>query len=94
MIFFINLKKRISEGADFIIPPVVFYEIRRGLLTKDRFKRYKTFEELCESIAIGDFTFDVWAKSTEIFADLQSSQCFARVLTTRKTERQRECSDH
>ena len=33
------------QGREFIIPPIVFYEIQRGLLAKNMLKRLKTFED-------------------------------------------------
>jgi len=59
-----------GQGAEFIIPPIVFYEIQRGLLAKNMLKRLKNFEEFCQYIEIGEFNIQVWLKAAEIYATL------------------------
>jgi len=62
--------RQIKQGNEFVIPPIVFYEIRRGLLAKDMFKRLRNFEEFCRDIEIGKFNIQVWLKAAEIYATL------------------------
>ena len=58
------------KGSEFIIPPIVFYEIQRGLLAKNMLKRLKNFEDFCRDIQIGEFNIQVWLKAAEIYAAL------------------------
>lgn len=48
------------QGNEFVIPPIVFYEIQRGLLAKNMLKRLKTFDEFCRDVNVGDFNINVW----------------------------------
>ena len=63
-------EQEIIQGREFIIPPIVFYEIQRGLLAKNMLKRLKNFEEFCKDIEIGEFNVHVWRKSAQIYAEL------------------------
>ena len=58
------------QGNEFVIPPIVFYEIQRGLLAKNMFKRLKIFESFSQDIEIGKFDFQVWLKAAQIYATL------------------------
>jgi len=58
------------KGNEFVIPPIVFYEIQRGLLAKNMFKRLKIFESFSQDIEIGKFDFQVWLKAAQIYATL------------------------
>ena len=62
--------KEISQGKEFIIPPIVFYEVQRGLLAKNMLNRLKIFESLCKILEVGEFSRDVWQKAAEIYATL------------------------
>ena len=59
-----------EQGRDFIIPPVVFYEVQRGLLANNMQNRLRNFEEFCQYIEIGEFKVEVWRKAAEIYATL------------------------
>jgi len=58
------------QGIEFTIPPIVIYEIRRGLLVKSMLKRLRIFEDFCQDIEIGEFNLQMWMKAAEIYADL------------------------
>ena len=60
----------IKNGDVLIIPAVVDYEIRRGLLAKNYLKKLKKFEQLQQEIEIGEFDLSVWRKAAEIYAVL------------------------
>ncbi|MDR1705398.1 MAG: PIN domain-containing protein [Clostridiales bacterium] len=64
-------RQEASYGSGLIIPPIVCYEIRRGLLLRNSFNRLYVFEKLCQEIEIGVFDISVWLKAAEIFAYLQ-----------------------
>ena len=61
----------LQNGNEFIIPPIVMYEIRRGLLAEKMLKRLKVFEESFQDIVADDFSAQVWYKAAEIYADLK-----------------------
>lgn len=59
-----------TNGHALIIPAVVDYEIRRGLLAKNYLKKLKKFEQLQQVIRVGEFDLTVWRKAAEIYAAL------------------------
>ena len=59
-----------ANGHALIIPPVVDYEIRRGLLAKNYLKKLKRFEQIQQFIGVGTFDSEIWRKSAEIYATL------------------------
>ena len=63
-------RHEIIQGKEFIIPPIVFYEIQRGLLAKNMLNRLRNFTDFCKDIKIGEFNLQVWRKAAEIYADL------------------------
>jgi len=67
--FIIRLRTK-SMGHGFIIPPIVFYEIQRWLLAKKMYAKERSFSELCKMLTVGDFSYDVWVKATEVYAYL------------------------
>jgi len=60
----------IKNGNVLIIPAIVDYEIRRGLLAKNYLKKLRKFELLQQEIEIGGFDLPVWRKAAEIYAAL------------------------
>jgi len=61
----------LKNGVDFIVPPAVMYEIRRGLLAEKMFKRLSNFEEYFNDIVAQEFTNEVWLKAADIYASLK-----------------------
>ena len=59
-----------NKGHTLIIPPVVDYEIRRGLLAKNYLKKLRKLELLEKFVSVGEFELEVWRKSAEIYAVL------------------------
>ena len=59
-----------KNGHALIIPAIVDYEIRRGLLAKNYLKKLRKFEQLQQVIRIGEFDLPVWRKAAEIYANL------------------------
>jgi len=63
-------REEAMRGGDFIIPPIVFYEVQRGLLAKNLFNRLEKFENFCQNLEIGEFNFEIWQKAAQIHAML------------------------
>ena len=63
-------RQTFDEGGNFVIPPVVFYEIQRGLLAKNLRKRLDKFEALCRKTGQIEFNSLVWQKAALIYASL------------------------
>ena len=49
-----NIEKAISDGHSIVIPPIVYYEIKRGLMLINATKQMKKFEILCELFPVGE----------------------------------------
>jgi tRNA(fMet)-specific endonuclease VapC len=62
----------LRNGNEFVIPPVVMYEIRRGLLAEKMHKRLNAFEETFQDIVSDDFGVQSWSKAADIYAALKS----------------------
>ena len=65
-----HYRQAFDGGANFVIPPIVFYEIQRGLLAKNLKKRLSKFSALCQKIGQVDFNSLVWEKAARIYASL------------------------
>jgi len=65
-----NREKAQSSGARFIIPPLVNYEIRRGLIIKPIPAHEKAYSVICDNCALEDMSFDAWEQAARIYADL------------------------
>ncbi|MCL1884331.1 MAG: PIN domain-containing protein [Defluviitaleaceae bacterium] len=79
LIFLMNgaedvIKKRnkaILAGGRFIIPPVVDYEIQRGLIYRPSPKKEKNYFSLRQFYGVGATAPEVWVKSAHIYAELR-----------------------
>jgi predicted nucleic acid-binding protein len=54
-----------------IIPPMVFYEIKRWLLTVNAVKKLELFEEMCSLSGIGTIGREIMEIASVIYSDLQ-----------------------
>ena len=61
----------IISGDKLIIPPVVDYEIQRGLLYKPSPKKEKIYFSLRQYYGVGVMTPEMWVKSAHIYVDLR-----------------------
>jgi predicted nucleic acid-binding protein len=59
-----------DEGNDFVIPPIVFYEIQRWLLAKKLIKKLALFDALCQKVKQAEFDMSVWQMAAQIYAAL------------------------
>jgi predicted nucleic acid-binding protein len=49
-----NIEKAISDGNNIVIPPLVYYEVKRGLMLINATKQMQKFEILCELFPVGE----------------------------------------
>ena len=79
IIFLLNndenvVKKRnraIYAGGRFIIPPIVDYEIQRGLLYKPSPRKERIYFALRNHYGVGVMEPEMWVKSSHIYATLR-----------------------
>jgi tRNA(fMet)-specific endonuclease VapC len=62
----------IDSGADYVIPPLVYYEIKRGLVYVNANAKLAAFVTLCENNVIGQMDLRVWDKAVEIYSHLRA----------------------
>ena len=63
-------KEVVDKGYEYIIPPMVYYEVKRWLVVKNATAQLSRFENLCRFTR--EITMDVfsWNKAVEIYAAL------------------------
>ena len=66
-----NYKQEIKKGAECIIPPMVYYEIKRGLLYKNALVQAKSFDNFCKEFKVGEMNRKAWDKAAQIHAYLR-----------------------
>ena len=69
-----NREKAQRNGARFIIPPFVNYEIRRGLIIKPIPAHEKAYAVICNNCSLEDMTADVWERAAHIYAKLYAKR--------------------
>ena len=61
----------LAAGAEFILCPVVFYEIYRGLLYRDSRKQLNFFLTYAATFRWDDLTHDDWWAAAQLWSDLR-----------------------
>ncbi|MCL2773021.1 MAG: PIN domain-containing protein [Oscillospiraceae bacterium] len=61
-----------DKGAEFSIPPLVYYEINRGLFALNAAAKLKEFDKLCQQFGIGEMNHAIWDESVKIYAKLKN----------------------
>ena len=64
---FIRLSKAITPGNMVLGCPVVWYEVRRGLLAKDARTQINYFEDMFKTFVWHDYTADDWKLASELW---------------------------
>jgi predicted nucleic acid-binding protein len=49
-----NVEKAINTGNSIVIPPLVYYEVKRGLMLINATKKLKEFDALCQLFPVGE----------------------------------------
>ena len=62
--------QELKHENEFVIPPIVYYEIERGLLARNLLNKKHAFDEFCQEVEVGEFDFGIWSKAAGIYADL------------------------
>ena len=69
------LKRKMEEvifaGNKFIIPPVVDYEIQRGLLYKSSLKKKNVYNVFRKHYGVGDMNINMWVHAAHIYVNLR-----------------------
>jgi tRNA(fMet)-specific endonuclease VapC len=65
-----NYRRTADQGHEFIILPIVRYEVERWLMAQKLKKMLTQFEILCEEALTLEFSRPVWQQAVLIYADL------------------------
>ncbi|MCL1852259.1 MAG: PIN domain-containing protein [Peptococcaceae bacterium] len=68
-----RIEKETGDGHEIVIPPIVYYEIKRGLLASNASKKMKIFETLCVDTIVGEIDRAVLDVAATIHADLRKA---------------------
>jgi predicted nucleic acid-binding protein len=63
------MRTALEERHDIIIPPVAYYEIRRGFKRKTAPAKEKAFSIMCLQYPIGEMNIAAWERAADIYAD-------------------------
>ncbi|MCL1894097.1 MAG: PIN domain-containing protein [Holophagaceae bacterium] len=65
-----HYRQALKDDCEMVIPPIVYYEVQRGLLAKGLRKYLATFDKLYQSVLQVGFDMPVWKMSAEIYSSL------------------------
>jgi predicted nucleic acid-binding protein len=66
-----KLNKAEQNGNDIVIPPVAYYEVKRGLMAINATKRMSVFAEMCEKYPVGQMDNSILEEAASIYAELK-----------------------
>jgi predicted nucleic acid-binding protein len=67
-----NLEKELDAKIDVIIPPFVYYEVKRGLVDANATKQLRLFDELLGRCPVGPISQTVFEAAVDIYVALKS----------------------
>jgi tRNA(fMet)-specific endonuclease VapC len=56
------------KGHECVIPPVAYYEIKRGLLATNAIAKARDFDELCQDFEVGEMDTRAWYEAARLYA--------------------------
>ena len=63
-----RIREALAEKHNLVIPPITYYEIRRGFKHKTAPKKEKSFTNLCRLYSIGEMSISAWECAADIYA--------------------------
>jgi predicted nucleic acid-binding protein len=64
----LRLRTEQDKGHECVIPPLAYYEIKRGLLSVGSTVRLRLFENLCRDFIVGAMDTAAWDKAAHLYA--------------------------
>ena len=62
-----------NDGAGVIIPPIAYYEVKRGLISVHAPVKLAAFERLCKMLGVGEMGVETLDKAAGIYASLKKA---------------------
>jgi predicted nucleic acid-binding protein len=66
-IVYARLDKAMDAGGRCIIPPVAYYEVKRGLLAVHATAKERDFEQLCREFGVGRMNSRAWNEAARLY---------------------------
>jgi predicted nucleic acid-binding protein len=66
-----SLRQENSGGNKIIIPPLVYYEVKRGLLEVNSLKHLRSFDDFCMEMSIGEMTLEAYDEASRLYVRLR-----------------------
>jgi predicted nucleic acid-binding protein len=63
-----RLQSEQDKGHECVIPPLAYYEVKRGLLSVGATVRLRLFEDLCHDFMVGTMETATWDKAAQLYA--------------------------
>ena len=57
-----------QKGHECVIPPVAYYEIKRGLLMTNAIAKARDFDVLCQDFEVGEMGARAWSEAARLYA--------------------------
>ena len=67
-VIFARYRKEIRNGNKIIIPPITYYEIKRGLFHQKATVKADLFKRFCDEFGVGRMTLDTWDEAARLYA--------------------------
>ncbi|MDR1669412.1 MAG: PIN domain-containing protein [Oscillospiraceae bacterium] len=68
-----KLSDALRQGHTIVIPPVVYYELRRGFKHRAVPGKERAFALICQSCEIGEMTIAAWETAADIYAQTRKA---------------------
>jgi tRNA(fMet)-specific endonuclease VapC len=68
-----NLLKAKENGSNIEIPPVAYYEVKRGFMAINATKRLRDFAEMCKKYPVGQMDNAILEESAAMYAELKQN---------------------
>ena len=66
--FVINrYRQEARQGNEFVMPPIVYFEIKRWLLERGAKNKEAEFDKLCQAVPLGDLDRSVWDTAATLY---------------------------
>jgi predicted nucleic acid-binding protein len=69
----LRLREALARGDSFVIPPVAYYEIRRGFKHRAAPAKERAFAGICSAYPVGAMGIAAWELAAGIYADLRNA---------------------
>lgn len=66
-----HVTNALAAGGEFLLCPIVFYEVYRGLLHRDAKKQLNFFLSYITTLTQSDFVSSDWEQAAQLWADLR-----------------------